>query len=111
MLLLHYGIDWSDRNWAAARRGDYWDNLLPTRVRLATYNSIDLHQWWTASAARLGSAPRTDEHARSGRRMPRRQNDFALAVPELLVMGCVAGHEPACCRCWTRDRPTCNEDS
>ncbi|MGV9867247.1 hypothetical protein [Rhodococcus koreensis] len=61
MLLLHYGIDWSEKNWVAARRGDYWDNLLPTRVRLATYNSINLHQWWTASAARLGSSPRTDE--------------------------------------------------
>lgn len=34
---------------------------LPTRIRLATYNSINLHQWWTASAARLGSSPRTDE--------------------------------------------------
>ncbi|EID81751.1 hypothetical protein W59_01234 [Rhodococcus opacus RKJ300 = JCM 13270] len=41
--------------------GDHWDNLLPTRVQLATYNSMDLYQWWTASAARLGSAPRTDE--------------------------------------------------
>ncbi|MDF3311563.1 hypothetical protein P3H15_42045 [Rhodococcus sp. T2V] len=61
VLLLHYGIDWSDRNWVAARRSDYWDTLLPTRVRVATYNSINLHQWWTASAARLGSAPRTDE--------------------------------------------------
>ncbi|MDV6247051.1 hypothetical protein [Rhodococcus opacus] len=61
VLLLHYGIDWSESNWVAARRGDYWDNLLPTRIRLATYNSIDLHQWWTASAARLGSYPRTDE--------------------------------------------------
>ncbi|MDI9941392.1 hypothetical protein SIM91_02095 [Rhodococcus opacus] len=61
VLLLHYGIDWSEKNWVAARRGDYWDNLLPTRVRLATYNSINLHQWWTASAARLGSSPRTDE--------------------------------------------------
>ncbi|MDV6305741.1 hypothetical protein R3P93_24570, partial [Rhodococcus cerastii] len=61
MLLLHYGVDWSDGNWVAARRGDYWDNLLPTRIRLATYNSVNLHQWWTASAARLGSAPRTDE--------------------------------------------------
>lgn len=61
MLLLHYGVDWSDGNWVAARRGDYWDNLLPSRVRLATYNSINLHQWWTASAARLGSAPRSDE--------------------------------------------------
>ncbi|WP_009480255.1 hypothetical protein [Rhodococcus sp. JVH1] len=26
-----------------------------------SYNSINLHQWWTTSAARLGSAPRTDE--------------------------------------------------
>jgi hypothetical protein len=61
VLLLHYGIDWSERNWVAGRRGDYWDNLLPTRVRLATYNSINLHQWWTTSAARLGSSPRSDE--------------------------------------------------
>nr|WP_271209029.1 hypothetical protein [Rhodococcus wratislaviensis]GLK33477.1 hypothetical protein GCM10017611_03190 [Rhodococcus wratislaviensis] len=61
MLLLHYGVDWSEKNWVASRRGDYWDNLLPTRVRLATYNRINLHRWWTASAARLGSVPRTDE--------------------------------------------------
>lgn len=44
VLLLHYGIDWSGSNWVAARRGDYWDNLLPNRIRLATYNSINLHQ-------------------------------------------------------------------
>ncbi|MCZ4590638.1 hypothetical protein O4328_44725 [Rhodococcus opacus] len=61
MLLLHYGIDWSEKNWVAARRGAYWDNLLPSRIRSATYNSINLHQWWTASAARLGSSPLTDE--------------------------------------------------
>ncbi|QYB00666.1 hypothetical protein I1A62_00635 (plasmid) [Rhodococcus sp. USK10] len=61
VLLLHYGIDWSGNNWVGARRGDYWDTLLPTRIRLATYNSINLHQWWTASAARLGASPRTDE--------------------------------------------------
>jgi hypothetical protein len=59
VLLLHYGIDLSETNWVASRRGDYWGNLLPTRIRLATYNSIN--QWWTASAARLGSAPRSDE--------------------------------------------------
>jgi hypothetical protein len=41
VLLLHYGIDWSERNWVASRRGDYWDNLLPTRVRLATCNKLD----------------------------------------------------------------------
>ncbi|WP_043827343.1 hypothetical protein [Rhodococcus opacus] len=61
VLLLHYGVDWSENNWVASRRGDYWDTLLPTRIRLATYNSVNLHQWWTASAARLGSSPRTDE--------------------------------------------------
>jgi hypothetical protein len=44
VLLLHYGIDWSGSNWVAARRGDYWDNLLPNRIRMATYNSINLHQ-------------------------------------------------------------------
>lgn len=59
LLLLHYGIDWSDRNWIAARREDYWDDLLPARVRVATYTSgIDLHHWWTTAAIHLSSTPR-----------------------------------------------------
>ncbi|MBM4570215.1 hypothetical protein GS896_27450 [Rhodococcus hoagii] len=62
VLLLHYGIDWSERNWVAARRGDYWDHVLPTRVRLCTYTSgANLHQWWTSAAGQLGSAPRSDD--------------------------------------------------
>lgn len=60
LLLLHYGVDWSDRNWVAARRGDYWDEIFPSRVRLATYTSgVDLHHWWTTVATHLGSVPRS----------------------------------------------------
>ncbi|MCX5046231.1 hypothetical protein OG921_23960 [Aldersonia sp. NBC_00410] len=61
VLLLHFGVDWSDKNWVGARRGEYWDSLLPSRVRLATYSSASLHQWWSAASARLGSTPRTNE--------------------------------------------------
>lgn len=60
MLLLHYGIDWSEGNWVAARRGEYWDSVLPSRVRAGTYVAADLHQWWTRTASTLGSAPSTD---------------------------------------------------
>lgn len=61
ILLLHYGIDWSDRNWVASRRGDYWDTLLPSRIQEATYRSgTDLHRWWSAAASHLGSTPRND---------------------------------------------------
>lgn len=60
MLLLHYGIDWSESNWLAARRGDYWDTLLPSCIQVATYRSgANLHRWWSAVSASLGSAPRT----------------------------------------------------
>lgn len=59
LLLVHYGIDWSDTNWVAARRGDYWETILPTRVRAATYSSADLHRWWTLVAAALTSSPRS----------------------------------------------------
>lgn len=64
ILLLHYGIDWSDRNWIADYVGDYWDNLLPTRIRAATYASSSLHQWWTTVATRLGSTPRNEAQRR-----------------------------------------------
>lgn len=60
LLLLHYGVDWSDRNWISSRRGDYWDEVFPSRVRLATYTSgVNLHHWWTTVATHLSSAPRT----------------------------------------------------
>ena len=62
LLLLHYGVDWSDRNWIAARRSDYWDEIFPSRVRLATYTSgVNLHHWWTTVATHLNSAPRTTD--------------------------------------------------
>lgn len=59
VLLLHYGVDWSDANWVGARRGDYWESLLPSRIRLATYRCADLHGWWTVVSGTLGSVPRT----------------------------------------------------
>lgn len=61
LLLLHYGVDWSAENWVGSRRGDYWDSLLPSRVRLSTYSSADLHEWWTRTAAVLGSSPTSGE--------------------------------------------------
>lgn len=64
ILLLHYGIDWSDRNWIAGYLGEYWDNLLPSRIRAATYASASLHHWWTTVATRLGSTPRNDGQRR-----------------------------------------------
>lgn len=39
------------------RRGDYWDSVLPSRVRVATFTASDLHHWWTWVSASL---PRTD---------------------------------------------------
>ncbi|MGB7237812.1 MAG: hypothetical protein WBD41_17780 [Rhodococcus sp. (in: high G+C Gram-positive bacteria)] len=58
LLLLHYGIDWTESNWVTARRADYWDTVLPTRVRSATYTSADLHHWYSVVSAALGAAPR-----------------------------------------------------
>lgn len=60
LLLLHYGIDWSDGNWVSGRRGDYWESVLPSRVRVATFTASDLHHWWTLVSAALTSLPRTD---------------------------------------------------
>lgn len=60
LLLLHYGIDWSDSNWVTGRRGGYWESVLPSRVRVATFTASDLHHWWTLVSAALTSLPRTD---------------------------------------------------
>lgn len=60
LLLLHYGIDWSDGNWVTGRRGDYWDAVLPSRVRVATFTATDLHHWWTIVSTALTSMPRSD---------------------------------------------------
>ncbi|MFF0818622.1 hypothetical protein ACFYVR_26265 [Rhodococcus sp. NPDC003318] len=60
LLLLHYGIDWSDGNWVTGRRGDYWESVLPSRVRVATFTAADLHHWWTIVSTALTSLPRSD---------------------------------------------------
>ncbi len=53
LLLLHYGIDWSDGDWVTGRCGDYWESVLPSRVRVATFTAADLHHWWALVSAVL----------------------------------------------------------
>ena len=57
LLLVHYGIDWTD-GWVANHRITYWDRLLPDRVITATYRANNLRRWWRELAHELGSAPR-----------------------------------------------------
>ena len=57
LLLIHYGIDWSE-GWVTSRRQSYWDRLLPDRVIAATYRAGQLRRWWRDVAYELGSAPR-----------------------------------------------------
>ncbi|GAB20512.1 hypothetical protein GOEFS_119_00020 [Gordonia effusa NBRC 100432] len=46
LLLLHYSIDWD--SWLAERRKRYWDELLPSHIRAATYRAVDsLPTWWS----------------------------------------------------------------
>lgn len=57
LLLVHYCIDWQG-GWITGRhRARYWDHVLPTRVRAATYRSDDLHSWWSTVAAALQCTP------------------------------------------------------
>lgn len=58
LLLVHYGIDWSN-GWVGARRQHYWDRLLPDRVITATYRADTLRRWWREVTHELGSHPRT----------------------------------------------------
>lgn len=60
LLLLHYGIDWSE-GWVGRRRSRYWDQLLPDRVVVATYRSPNLRRWWATVADSLESRPRGAE--------------------------------------------------
>ena len=57
LLLIHYGIDWSE-GWVTSRRTTYWDKLLPDRVIAATYRAGQLRRWWNDVAQELGSTPR-----------------------------------------------------
>lgn len=58
LLLIHYGIDWSD-GWVTQRRRTYWDRILPDRVIAATYRAGVLRRWWRDVAHELGSSPRS----------------------------------------------------
>ena len=58
LLLIHYGVDWSD-GWVARYRATYWDKVLPDRVICATYRAPNLRRWWRDVAEDLGSAPRS----------------------------------------------------
>lgn len=57
LLLVHYGIDWTD-GWVTSHRANYWDRLLPDRVITATYRADTLRRWWRDVAHELGSLPR-----------------------------------------------------
>lgn len=58
LLLIHYGVDWSN-SWVARYRATYWESILPDRVICATYRSANLRRWWRDVADDLGSNPRT----------------------------------------------------
>jgi hypothetical protein len=57
LLLIHYGIDWS-QGWVGRRRTTYWDRVLPDRVIAATYRAGSLRRWWRDVADELQSQPR-----------------------------------------------------
>lgn len=57
LLLLHYGIDWTN-GWVGRYRSTYWDKILPDRVVVATYRADTLRSWWALAAAELESSPR-----------------------------------------------------
>ncbi|MCV7286001.1 hypothetical protein H7J87_11735 [Mycolicibacterium wolinskyi] len=66
LLLLHYSIDW-DNTWIGEEkhRKTYWDDVLVSRVRVASYRSATLHEWWsTASSLLDATAPRHSDRRR-----------------------------------------------
>jgi hypothetical protein len=58
LLLVHYGVDWSN-GWVGRYRATYWDSILPDRVICATYRAANLRRWWRDVADDLGSQPRS----------------------------------------------------
>lgn len=66
LLLLHYSIDW-DNTWIGEEkhRKTYWDDVLVSRVRVASYRSATLDEWWsTASSLLDATAPRHSDRRR-----------------------------------------------
>lgn len=63
ILLLHYGIDWSDRNWIADYVGTTGTTCYPPAYARQPTRAC-LHQWWTTVATRLGSTPRNEAQRR-----------------------------------------------
>ncbi|MDV6310003.1 hypothetical protein [Gordonia amicalis] len=51
LLLVHYDLDWD--SWIGEHRHRYWDELLPARVRAATYRADSLATWWSLLAQAL----------------------------------------------------------
>ncbi|WP_396266592.1 hypothetical protein [Gordonia sp. p3-SID1431] len=51
LLLVHYDLDWD--SWIGDHRHRYWDELLPARVRAATYRADSLPTWWSLLAQAL----------------------------------------------------------
>lgn len=58
LLLIHYGVDWSN-GWVGRYRATYWECVLPDRVICATYRAPNLRRWWRDVADDLGSRPRS----------------------------------------------------
>ncbi|MEN4397463.1 hypothetical protein [Mycolicibacterium conceptionense] len=66
LLMLHYSIDW-DNTWIGEEkhRKTYWDDVLVSRVRVASYRSATLDEWWsTASSLLDATAPRHSDRRR-----------------------------------------------
>lgn len=89
LLLLHYSIDW-DNSWIGEEkhRKTYWDELLVSRVRRASYRSATLGEWWSTVTFLLdATAPR----------YPDRRLELAelLQEPPLLVLSAFQNSLPA----------------
>lgn len=58
VLLVHYGINWSN-GWVAGARRTYWDRVLPERILIAACRADTIGRWWSDIADELESQPRT----------------------------------------------------
>lgn len=79
LLLIHYGIDWSD-GWVTTHRATYWDRVLPDRIIAATYRAGVLRRWWRDVAHELGSAPRNNSERAELEQLLRADSQAVLEV-------------------------------